>query len=325
MYHQPCRGAVGRVAGGLKTGTIASSKENSMRYRFAGPLCVALLLGACASTPPSKPAIYSGAPSNANYAGDDRLNAVAWMQTAIEHDLVYREVYRLAKQQLVQALADPQWDALAHGERSNDVAGLPPAVIVDVDETVLDNTPFEARMIRDNSDFNAAAWNAWVAQKSAHALPGALEFAQFAAAHGVTLFYLTNRDESMTPATRDNLSAQGFPLADGEPTVLGKGATTPGCIANGGDKSCRRKLVAAHHRVLLMFGDQLGDFIDGADADNATRRERVQPYHDWFGERWFALPNPDYGSWENTLTKHNADAKLRVDPRAAKHAALRSD
>ena len=296
-----------------------------MRYRFASLLSVALLLGACAGTPPPKPAIYSGASSNANDAGDDRLNAVVWMQTAIEHDLVYRQVYRLAEQKLAQALADPQWDALAHGERSNNAAALPPAVIVDVDETVLDNTPFEARMIRDNSDFNVAAWNAWVAQESARALPGALEFTKFAVAHAVTLFYLTNRDESMTTATRDNLAKQGFPLADGEQTVLAKGAATPGCVANGGDKGCRRKLVAAHYRVLLMVGDQLGDFIDGADADNATRRERMQPYGDWFGERWFVLPNPDYGSWEKALTRHNADAKLPTDPRAAKHAALRAD
>jgi acid phosphatase len=296
-----------------------------MRHRLSIILAAAVALAACVNAPAPKPAIYSGASSSAKYAGDDRLNAVVWTQTAIEHELVYSEIYRTAQAKLLQALADPTWDALPHGERSNAAAKLPTAVIVDVDETVLDNTPFEARMIRDNSDFNEAAWNAWVAQKSAHALPGALEFAKFAAAHGVTLFYLTNRDESMTAATSENLAAQGFPLADGVQTVLGKGANTPGCVAHGGNKGCRRKFIAAHYRVLQMFGDQLGDFIDGADADNATRTERAKPYLDWFGERWFALPNPEYGSWETAVTKHGPDAKLRGDPRAAKHAALRDN
>jgi 5'-nucleotidase (lipoprotein e(P4) family) len=291
--------------------------------RLAAIVFVASLLSACASTPHTQPAIYADASASAKYAGDDRLNAVLWMQTAIEHDLVYREVYHLAEQKLVQALADPHWDALAKGERSNDATALPPAVIVDIDETVLDNTPFEARMIRDHSVFNDIAWNAWVEQESARALPGALEFATFAAAHGVTVFYLTNRADTLTAATHGNLAKQGFPLAAGEEAVLGKGA--PGCPAHDGNKGCRRKLVAQRYRVLLMFGDQLGDFLDGADADAATRAQLLHPYRDWFGERWFALPNPDYGSWENAVTRHTTTPKLHVDPHTAKHAALREN
>jgi 5'-nucleotidase (lipoprotein e(P4) family) len=285
----------------------------------------ALLLGACTSAPHAPTAIYAGASTNAKFPGDDRLNATLWMQASIEHELVFREVYHAAQAKLLEALADPAWDALPKGERTNDAATLPPAIIVDVDETVLDNTPFEARMIRDNSGFSDAAWSAWVEQRSARALPGALEFAKFAATHGVTVFYLTNRADTMTEATRENLRAQGFPLNAGEETVLGKGANTPGCVAQDGNKGCRRKLVAQQHRVLQMFGDQLGDFLDGADADDGTRSHLEQPYQAWFGERWFALPNPDYGSWENAVTHHPADAKLGADARAAKHAVLREN
>jgi acid phosphatase len=96
-------------------------------------------------------------------------------------------------------------------------------------------------------------------------------------------------------------------------------------VAQGGDKGCRRKLIAQHHRVLLMAGDQLGDFIDGADADPAARAQLIRPYLDWFGERWFALPNPGYGSWETAIAHHATDTKLHPDPRAAKHAALREN
>jgi len=282
------------------------------------------LLAACASAPPQKPAMHAGESPASQYAGNDLLNATVWMQTGIEHDLVYAEIYRLAEAKLLAALADPQWDALPKGERGNDAAKLPPAVIVDIDETVLDNSPFEVRMIRDNATFNAEAWNAWVRQASAKPLPGALEYAKFAAAHGVTMIYISNREATQAESTRANLAADGFPLTGG--ALLNRGAETPGCTErSSADKGCRRKLVAQKYRIVAMFGDNLADFIDGADADNATRAERIAPYRDWFGERWFALPNPVYGSWESILARHNPDKKLRADPRAAKHAALREN
>lgn len=288
------------------------------------PLLAATLLAACASAPSQKPAMYAGESASSEYAGNDLLNATVWMQTSIEHDLVYAEIYKMAEAKLLAGLADPQWDALPKGERTNDTAKLPPAVIVDIDETVLDNSPFEARMIRDNATFDAQAWNAWVRQASAKPLPGALEYAKFAAAHGVTMIYISNRDATQADSTRANLAADGFPLTDG--AVLNRGAPTPGCAsASSADKGCRRRLVAQKYRIVAMFGDQLGDFVDGADADNATRAERIAPYRDWFGERWFALPNPVYGSWESILAKHSPDKKLRADLRAAKHAALHVD
>jgi acid phosphatase len=213
---------------------------------------------------------------------------------------------------------------LPKGERGNDATKLPPAVIVDVDETVLDNGPYEARMVRDDAAFNAAAWNAWVQQASAKPLPGALDYAKFAAAHGVTIFYVSNREADQAAATRKNLADDGFPLTDD--AVLNRGAATPGCTERAsGDKGCRRRLVAQKYRIVAMFGDNLADFIDGAETDNATRAERIAPYRDWFGERWFALPNAAYGSWEKAVVKYAADPQLRADARAAKRAALRTD
>ncbi|MBU6198790.1 MAG: acid phosphatase [Xanthomonadaceae bacterium] len=294
-----------------------------MTLRPVFPFIAAAVLAGCAGAA-QKPAMYAGASASSKYAGNDLLNAAVWMQTSVEHDLVYAEIYRMAEGKLLAALGDPQWDALPRGERTHDAAKLPPAVIVDIDETVLDNAPFEARMIRDDVTFNAQAWNAWVRQASARPLPGALEYAKFAAAHGVTMIYISNRDVTQADSTRANLAADGFPLTDA--AVLNRGVATPGCVdRDSGDKGCRRRLVAQRYRVLAMFGDQLGDFIDGADADNATRAERIAPYRDWFGARWFALPNPAYGSWESALTKHNPDKNMRADPRAAKHAALRSN
>jgi acid phosphatase len=179
-------------------------------------------------------------------------------------------------------------------------------------------------MVAAGKSFDIKIWNDWVREASAKPVAGALEYAKFAAAHGVTMFYVSNREAALTKETRANLAAVGFPLVDG--AVLNQGAATPGCVpAGSGDKGCRRRLIAQKYRIVAMFGDQLGDFIDGADADNSARLQRIAPYRDWFGERWFALPNPVYGSWEKAIVKHNPDPALRADPRAAKRAALREN
>lgn len=258
-------------------------------------LVVSLLAG-CAAAPQrlAPPAPTAGADAN--------LNAVAWTQTSVEHDLVYRSVYRGASDRLLQALADPDWDALPAGDRDRSARGLPPAVIVDIDETVLDNSPYQARLLRDGKRYEKASWNAWCREKAATALPGAVEFAQLAARHGVTVFYISNRAVEVAPETLENLRATGFPIAADAHVFLGQGWQVDGCTpADRSDKSCRRRLVGRSHRVLLQVGDQLGDFFETDAATPAARRAAVAAWVGWFGERWFMLPNPSYGNWEPAL------------------------
>lgn len=267
------------------------------------------LLAACAAPAPRKtvdaaaPAVAAPAPPAASTgpAPNDNLNAVAWTQTALEHDLIYREVYRNATEKLERALRDRQWDALPHEERSGSVKGLKPAVILDIDETVLDNSPYQARLVRDGKSFDEFSWAQWCREKAAKPLPGALEFTRYAAAHGVKVFYLSNRAQDLNDATLDNLRSAGFPLAADETVFLGLGTVNKDCEQIGTEKGCRRRLVGAHHRVLMQFGDQLGDFLDVLANTPDGRRAAVHPYLDWIGERWFVLPNPTYGSWEPAL------------------------
>ncbi|WP_395679712.1 5'-nucleotidase, lipoprotein e(P4) family [Dokdonella sp.] len=265
------------------------------------------LLAACATTkaPPAPPAVATPAPAatpaRAGPAANDNLNAVAWTQTAVEHDLVYREVYRQASEKLLLALKDRNWDALPRDARKNRPRGLKPAVIVDIDETVLDNSPYQARLVRDGKSFDEYSWSQWCREKAAKALPGALEFTRFAARHGVTVFYLSNRAQDLNEATLDNLRAVGFPLSADETVFLGLGTVVEGCEQVGSEKGCRRELVGRRHRVLLQLGDQLGDFVDVLANTPQGRRDAVAGYLDWFGERWFVLPNPTYGSWEPAL------------------------
>ena len=266
----------------------------------------ACLLAACATTnaPPAPSSAATPVPLVApspGAAANDNLNAVAWTQTAVEHDLIYREVYRQAGEKLLLALKDRDWDALPRGERKNKSRGLKPAVIVDIDETVLDNSPYQARLVRDGRSFDEFSWSQWCREKAAKALPGALEFARLAAQHGVTVFYLSNRAQDLNEATLDNLRAEGFPLAAQETVFLGLGTIVDGCEQVGSEKGCRRELVGRKHRVLMQVGDQLGDFVDVLANTPQGRRDAVAGYTEWFGERWFVLPNPTYGSWEPAL------------------------
>lgn len=296
-----------------------------MRRTLAFLLPVMLLAGCAAtSSKPSIPDTTTAAPGNASVVdsvpADDSLNATAWAQTAVEHDLIYREIYRIAQEKLPAAVADKNWDALPLEERNKDAANLPPAVVLDIDETVLDNSPNQARLIRDGKEYNDAGWAQWCSEAIAKPLPGALEFTRFAAAHGVAVFYLSNRKQNLNAATLKNLRDDGFPVANDD-SFLGLGLHVEGCTSRGSDKGCRRELIALKYRVVMQIGDQLGDFLDVPTNTLAGRRAAVQPYLDWVGERWFVLPNPVYGHWEPAL--FNNDWKLsRSQRRAEKRAAL---
>ena len=233
-------------------------------------------------------------------------------------------MYRAAAAQLEAALRDPQWDALPRGERSNDPRGLAPAIIVDIDETVLDNSPFQARRIRDGQEYGDASWGAWVEQPlsgrpGAKALPGALEFVRAAAARGITTFYISNRNASTAEATLKALREAGFPATRAQ--FLGRGTPVDGCTQQGqSDKRCRRWQVAQGHRVLMLFGDQLSDFLSQTGTP-AQRRALADDYGEWFGQRWWMLPNPMYGGWESAAWGDKRDLPREVR-RQAKHDGL---
>jgi len=251
---------------------------------------------------------------------NDTLNAVAWYQASAERDLVFTTVYRAASQHLSAALRDKAWDALPKEDRRVPVKGLAPAIIVDVDETVLDNSPAQVREIVERRGFDEAKWGAWVREEKARPLAGSVEFLRDAAKRGVTVFYITNRDLDQTEATIANLRSAGFPV-ERDAQVLALGTVVPDCESKGSSKSCRRQLVGRTHRVLMQFGDQVGDLVQ-IDANTPDgRRAAIAPYQAWIGERWFVLPNPMYGSWEPALFDNDRNAPA-AQRRAKKEAAL---
>jgi 5'-nucleotidase (lipoprotein e(P4) family) len=289
----------------------------------ASLLCAAVgayALGGCAgaSAPVEPPPAVAPAlaPVPAAVEANDQLDALAWFQTAEEARRLSQSVFVAASRALEDALADPSWSALGQGAEA---AALPPAVIADVDETVLDNSALQGRFIADGIRFDERIFGAWVEAAEAEAVPGAREFAELVRRHGVTLFYVTNRDGKHEEATRRNLERAGFELPAETDVVLTRGERPEW----GSDKESRRRDVARSHRVLLLLGDDLNDFVSAYGAGLDERRRLADAANARWGTSWFVLPNPLYGSWERALVGAAPQSRPVDDVRARKRAALR--
>ena len=225
--------------------------------------------------------------------------ATLWVQNAAEYRAMTSMVYQTATANLALAIEDSYWSALPYKDNNNQ--NLPPAIILDVDETVLDNSAFQARMIKQGADFDIEQWNNWVMEAKADAVPGALEFTKLASEKDITIFYLTNRLASVEEGTRENLRVLGFPLSPEEDVILSKNEQSNWSS----DKINRRQYVAENYRILMLFGDDLNDFIPAKDISEKERESLVNDNHRKWGREWYILPNPVYGSWEQALYNFN--------------------
>jgi len=196
--------------------------------------------------------LVSAQPPESAAAPHDKLESVLWVQTAAEHDAAYLQAFATAHRMLDAALKDKKWTAAI--EQRPGFERLPPAVL----------------------------WDEWVAQERAGALPGALDFTKYARAKGVEVFYVTNRETKSKEATRRTLARDGFPLRDGVETIYCLG-DVPGA---GNDKGPRRAAIAKRYRVLLLLGDDLGDFLSGVRVEPEQRRRMMGSYARYWGERW---------------------------------------
>lgn len=271
--------------------------------RFAGLSLMLPLFVACGGTQtPAEPCPTVACVPCADAAcgpvgAHANLNAVAWVQTSAEFATGSIQNFRLAEMRLVEGLNDPTWTAAP--EQTGDFGDLPPAVIMDLDETVLDNSPYQAWLVETGGSYAGDTWNEWCEAREATAIPGALEFVRAAVDLGVTVYFVSNRPAETEQATRDNLDALGFGFALTEDfdNVLLKREQEDW----GSDKGTRRIVVAQTHRVVLSIGDNLGDFVDGYKVSVEERAAIVADNMAYWGERWIVLANPTYGSWEQTL------------------------
>ncbi len=210
--------------------------------------------------------------------------ATTWFQTAGENFALQYQAYRLARLALDENL------------RQKKGKGLPPAVVVDVDETVLSNGPAQANMVLTGKGY-PAGWTEWMQKASAKAIRGSVDFLKYADSKKVKVFYVTNRRQEHQGVTMKNLAAVGFPNVT-EASVL--------CSHGEWNKDSRRNEIRKSHDIVLLVGDNLNDFSSEFPGKSVTvRNDVVDAQKDRFGTTYILIPNPMYGDWEEAIYKGN--------------------
>jgi acid phosphatase len=292
----------------------------------------ALALAACATAPPQPaprtPAAASRcSPAPAFAAGGER--ATLWLRHSAEYRAASETLYRAAESALRAGLADPAWTA--EPAQTGDLSALPPAVVMDIDETVLDNSAPQARMILEETCFDEfdAVWDAWVAERAAPAVPGAAAFIRAARAMSdpqgrpVRIFFVTNRECDRRPGNDSACPQHDDTAANLERHGLGALTLADDLMIKGeradwvSEKLSRRLEIATSHRIVLNVGDDFGDFLPDVRRQTAAERERARCAHrERWGREWFMIPNPMYGSWLVTLGP-DPETALAADPPVA--------
>jgi 5'-nucleotidase (lipoprotein e(P4) family) len=239
------------------------------KYIYSVVLAFILPLGLAAQNSPGQ------------IAQKDYTAAVAWQQHSGEYRALSFQAYNFAKLSLNERLKDS-------------LSGKTNCVIVDIDETLLDNSPFSARQVQKGVAYHPKDWSAWTSLAKADTVPGAFAFLQYAASKQVETFYISNRTAADHQATLKNLQQFGFPFADEAHLMLSSGNS---------DKEARRQKVLEKHNVLLFCGDNLSDFSNVFYREGKNTREEVDAAQAEFGTRFIVLPNPMYGDWEKLLYK----------------------
>ncbi len=243
--------------------------NNHHRIAFTGSTCaLAVLLGACASPAP--------APTPAPGAASDPP-AIHWVRTAAEHDLLFQQTYA--------------WIAERVEARASGLERGSWAVIVDADETVLDNSEYQLRRSRQGLGYTSDSWAVWVREEAAPALPGAVSFLRRVKELGGRVAVVTNRNEDVCEPTRRNLAAVGLTVdvvLCRQPGVSEK-ETRSRSVQDGTTSAGLPPL-----EIVAWVGDNIHDFPGGSQE---LRNSDPGSLAD-FGVRFFLLPNPMYGSWE---------------------------
>jgi 5'-nucleotidase (lipoprotein e(P4) family) len=236
--------------------------------------------------------------SNQGYR--DYTSAVLWQQKSGEYRALAFQAYNFAQLSLTLRLAEA-------------TAGKKNCVVVDVDETVLDNSPFQGYEIQHRKVYDPKEWLNWTSKGIADSVPGARGFLRFAESKGVETFYLSNRGVSEQESTLRNLKELGFPYAD-LAHVLFKTTTS--------DKEPRRQALLENYNILLLCGDNLSDFSNVFYREGKNTLEQVNALQRTFGTRFVVLPNPMYGDWEKSIYK--ADSKTEAEKSKDRLEGLKS-
>lgn len=224
------------------------------------------------------------APANNEY----QEGAVLWTQTSGEIRALCYQAFNLARMVLDRDLR------MRHRNR------LRPAIIVDVDETIVDNSLYQATLLKNRQNHSSQRFTDWVNRAEAKALPGAVEFLRYATSRGVRVFYITNRRQVEKEGTAVNLKKLGFPEVNDQTLLV---RTDP----QSSSKEPRRESVDKKHRIVFLMGDNLNDFAEIFDQSKTVqaRFAATEQNKDKFGVKFIVLPNAMYGDWESAIYDYN--------------------
>jgi acid phosphatase len=209
---------------------------------------------------------------------------IKYMRDAEEYAALARQVYRMAGEAVTRtapALGRQSW-----------------AVILDVDETALDNSTYQLERSAYGLPFDSTSWNAWVRRREAGAVPGAAAFVAGVRQAGGHVAWITNRDAVTKDATRENLQSAKLwadddrlcPQNDAQHTKRARRAEV---VAGRG--ACAWSGIPM--RVLAFVGDQMTDFPESDERLPDTGTDAA------FGHTCFLLPNSMYGAWTTRVTR----------------------
>ena len=221
---------------------------------------------------------------------DYQIGAILYQQKSAEYRALAYQAYNLARLRLDEDLDKKNAKKLPKPERKR-----ARAIIVDIDETVLDNSPANAYSAKNNLPFNIKDWYAWGEMRKAKPVPGAVDFLNYAVSKGVKVFYISNRDEPQKQATIDNLKSAGFQDVSADNVWLRQSPANS-------TKEPRRTDVAAKYRIVMLMGDNLDDFSNVFERKSMLERfAAADNAREIFGKRFIVLPNAMYGTWESAI------------------------
>lgn len=221
------------------------------------------------------------APKNISLNG--KIYSAHWQQNSGEFRALSYQAYNLAR--------------LRIDENLKNKSKKPLAIITDIDETFLDNSPYAVTESGKGKDFDAASWANWTAKGNAKAYPGSLEFFNYVKSKNITIFYVSNRDQNDRVGTLKNLKDLNFPYADNDHLILRDISS---------DKENRRAEILKKYNVILYLGDNLGDFSSMFyKKTQSERNQNVDDNAEKFGKNFIMLPNSGYGDWESATPGYN--------------------
>lgn len=214
--------------------------------------------------------------------------AVKWYRNSAERNTNYIQTYKLALEKTLK--------------KSKQLKPYSWGVILDIDETVLDNSEYNYQNVINHTTYSQESNYTYMESAVSIAIPGAKNFTCNIKKHKGYVALVTNRDAKFAPqvinATVRNLKQQGICFD----TVLfstGSSDKNPRfkAVNSGNYKSITTTKKLPKIKVLAYFGDNIQDFPNITQKE-AYLESQSLAYHKKFGDEYFILPNPVYGSFD---------------------------